>query len=111
MIVQGFNYTVSTIKEMIDFFGNIGKNLKSKEEKKKTSAAAKKLKNKKSNKKRKQENSDSSAIESSEDSSAWHRPVRKYDIVNENCSHTTKKYNDLRTTVNNYKWKKSGFSS
>ena len=69
MIEQGFNYTDSTIKEIIDFFETRVENLEPKERIEKSSAAAKKYKDKKSNKKWKQEDSDSSAIEFSKDSS------------------------------------------
>ena len=66
MIKQGFNYTISTIKEMSDFFETRVENFEPKEEEKKSSSPARKTKKK--IKKRKQEDSHSSIIEPGEES-------------------------------------------
>ena len=95
MIEQGFNYADSTIKEMTDFFETLAEDLEPKEEKKKSSEAAKKSKDKRSIKKRKQEDSNTSVVESSKDSSVEHKPIKKYYILHEKCSHTADKYKDL----------------
>ena len=85
MIEQGFNYTDSTVKEMIDLFETRVENLEPKEKRKKSSAAAKKTKNKKRLKKGKQKNSNSNVLASSKESS-MERLV--YCILHGKCNHT-----------------------
>ena len=101
MIEQGFNHTVSTIKEMTDFFETKVENLEPKEDKKKSSVASKK--SRKSPKKRKREDSDSSVVEPSKELTEALRPVRKYCILHGKCSHSTDNCKDLRTMINKHK--------
>ena len=104
MIEQSFNYTDSTIKEMIDFYETRVENLEPKEEKKKSSAAAKKAK--KSYKKRKREDSNSNVVEPSEENIESRCPSKKYYILHGKYSHSIDSYKDLRAMVNKYKQKK-----
>ena len=105
MIEQGFNYTDSAVKEMIDFFETRVENLEPKEEKKKSSTAAKKSQTK-SSKKRKWEDSDSSVVESSKESSVERSPSRKYYILHGKCSHSAENCKGLCAMVNKLKQKK-----
>ena len=89
MIVQDFNYTDSTVKEMKDFFETQVENFGPKEEKEKSSAAAKKTKEKRTHKKQKRSDSNSSVIESSEELSVEYKLTKKYCISHEKFSHST----------------------
>ena len=97
MSEQGFNYTDSTVKEMTDYFETRVENLEPKEDKKKSSPAAKKSNDKTFTKTRKQEDYDSIVVESSEDFSVEHGPIKKYCILYGKCSHSPDKCNDLHT--------------
>ena len=102
MIEHGFNNVDSTLKEMTDFIETRVENLEPKEEKKKSSAATKKSKNKKSTKNRKRVESYYRVVESSEELSVKHKPVKKYCIIHGIFSHTTGKCKDRkrRETLN-----------
>ena len=88
---------------MTAFFETRVENLEPREDKKKSSTAAKKAK--KSTKKRKREDSNSSVVESSEESTEAHRPIKKYFILHQKCSHSTDSCKDLRAMGNKHKQK------
>ena len=100
MIEQGFNYADSTIKEMTDFFEIRVENMEPKEDKKNSSAASKK--SKKSTKKTKREDSNSDVVESTEESTEAHRPIKKYCILHGKCGHSTENCKDLHAMLNKH---------
>ena len=87
MIEQRFNYAVSTAKEMTDFFET---RVETESHVKTRISLLQPLKEeKKALKRRKYDESNSSEVESSEESFLNHWPVRKYNILHGENSHTT----------------------